>query len=64
MADSTPEASGEPSSSAIRSSRQPEATTAASSLLRRSSVVELTDGLGAEVLDDLGHRVAERLLLR
>ena len=49
--------------SAVRSSRQPEAATAASSFVGPLAIVELADGARAEAVDDLGDRVAQRLLL-
>ena len=63
MATSTPEAQRAPSSVAVRSSRQPAAATAASSLAARSASSSCADGVGAEPVDDLGGRVAQRPLL-
>ena len=64
MAASTPDASGAPPSSATRSSRQPDARDGGVELRGPLGVVELRRRrCGAEPVDDLRGRVAQRLLL-
>ncbi len=63
MATSTADAHGAPSSVAVRSSRQPDAPTAASSLAARSGSSSSATRVDAEAVDHLRRRVAQGDLL-